>query len=121
MYELTIFEALLITHFIVDWIFQSKWEAENKSKEWLPLFFHCTVYTVGFLPVFLIYGINLTWLILLFVSHVIFDRRKFEICLLKNIKKTTKENTLEPLWTMLLITIDQILHIIILVLVVILS
>lgn len=119
MFRLTIFEALLVTHFVVDWLFQGRWEAMNKSKKWLPLFFHCTVYTVGFIPVFLIYKINLVWLILLFVSHLIFDRRTFEIWLLKNLKGVTKENILESAWTILLTTIDQILHIVILVLVII--
>lgn len=119
MYELTFFEALLVTHLIVDWIFQWKWEAMNKFKEWLPLFFHCTIYTLGFIPVFLIYGINLTWLILLFVSHVIFDRRKFEIWLLEKFKRITEKNISESLWMILLIGIDQILHIVILALVVI--
>lgn len=93
----------------------------NKSKKWLPLFFHCIVYTVGFIPVFLIYEINLVWLILLFISHVILDRRTFEIWLLKNLKGVTKENISEPAWTILLTIIDQILHIVILVLVVIFS
>ena len=119
MYQLTLFEALLVTHFVVDWIFQWKWEAANKSKKWLPLFFHCTVYTVGFIPVFLIYGIDLAWLILLFVSHVIFDRGKFEVWLLESFKRTTRKNTSEFSWRMLLVVIDQVLHIVILALVVI--
>jgi len=121
MFKLTIFEALLVTHFIVDWFFQGRWEAMNKSKKWLPLFFHCIIYTIGFIPVFLIYKINLIWLILLFISHVIFDKRTFEIWLLKNLKGVTKENTSEFLWTILLTTIDQILHIVILMLVIIFS
>ena len=119
MLKLTIFEALLITHFVVDWLFQGKWEAMNKSRKWLPLFFHCTVYTVGFIPMFLIYKINLIWLVLLFVSHVIFDRRKFEIWLLENFKGVSKKDTPESLWRILLIGTDQILHIVILTLIVI--
>lgn len=119
MFKLTIFEALLITHFVVDWIFQWKWEATNKSKKWLPLFFHCIIYTIGFIPVFLIYEISLVWLILLFISHVILDRRTFVVWLLENFKGITKKDTTESVWTILLTTIDQILHIVILALVVI--
>ena len=119
MYELTLFEALLLTHFVVDWIFQWKWEAKNKSKKWFPLFSHCTVYTIGFIPVFLIYGINLIWLILLFVSHIVLDERRFEIWLLENFRGVARKNTSDFLWTMLLIGTDQIFHIIILALVVI--
>jgi len=96
MHELTLFEALLLTHFVVDWIFQWKWEAGNKSKKWFPLFFHCTVYTI-----------------------VILDGRKFEVWLLENFKGVVKKDTSEFLWTMLLIGTDQIFHIIILALVVI--
>jgi len=121
MFKLTIFEALLMTHLAVDFLFQGKWEAMNKSKKWLPLFFHCTVYTVGFIPVFLIYKINLIWLILLFVSHAILDRRKLEIWFLKNFKGVSKKDTPESLWKMLLIGSDQILHILILVLIIIFS
>ena len=119
MFKLTLLEALLVTHILVDWIFQWKWEAMNKSKKWLPLFFHCTVYTVGFIPVFLIYKISLAWLVLLFVSHVILDRRKFEIWLLENFKGIIKKDTPEAIWTMFLIVTDQILHVVILVLIVI--
>lgn len=119
MLKLTVFEALLITHLVMDWIFQWKWEAENKSKKWLPLFFHCIIYTVGFIPVFLIYKINLVWLVLLFISHVVFDKRTFVVWLLENFKRITKKDTTESVWTMLLTTIDQILHIVILVLVII--
>jgi len=39
MYELTLFEAFLVTHLVMDWIFQWKWEAMNKSKNWFALFF----------------------------------------------------------------------------------
>ena len=47
MGNLTLFEALFVTHLIMDWIFQWEWEAINKPKKWLPLFFHCTINTIG--------------------------------------------------------------------------
>ena len=121
MSNLTLFEALFVTHLIMDWIFQWEWEAMNKAKKWLPLFFHCTIYTIGFLPVFLIYQVSLIWLILLFVSHVIFDRRIFEIWLLEKFKGISRKEVSESLWMILLIGIDQVLHIMILALIVIFS
>jgi hypothetical protein len=37
--------AVLITHFIADFILQSHWMASNKSKSWVPLLAHIGVYT----------------------------------------------------------------------------
>lgn len=118
MHALTLFEALLITHFIMDWIFQWKWEAMNKSKNWFALLFHCFVYTVGFVPVSLIYNINLEWLLLIFVSHIICDKRNFEIWLLEKFKGFKREENSESSWNIVLIGVDQTLHLIILSLIV---
>ena len=105
----------------MDWIFQWKWEAMNKSKKWLPLFFHCSVYTIGFIPAFWLYKINFWWLALIFLSHIVFDRRAFEIWLLEKFKGVKKEEIPESLWQILLIGIDQTLHIAVLVGIVIFS
>ena len=112
--NLTIFEALVITHFVMDWLFQTKWEADNKSKKWLPLFVHSSIYTLGFIPVFFWYQIGFSWLALLFLSHVFLDRRPFEIWWLKTVKRFTKENAPEWFWFMLLIAVDQTFHILVL-------
>ena len=121
MYSLTLFEVFLLTHLVMDWIFQWKWEAAKKSKEWLPLFFHCFVYTIGFIPVFLIYSINFLWLLLIFISHFIFDQRKLEVLIMERFKGFKKEGDLEAFWNIVLIGIDQTLHLVILALVVIFS
>ena len=121
MHELTLFEAFLITHLVMDWTFQWKWEAINKSKSWLALFFHCFIYTIGFIPVFLIYNINFLWLFLIFISHVIFDQRKFEIWILEKFKGFKRGPELESFWNIMLIGIDQTLHLVILALIVIFS
>jgi len=104
---------------VMDWLFQGKWEIKNKSEKWLPLLFHCAVYTIGFIPVFLIYKISLIWLVLLFTSHIIFDERRFVYWLLRDFKGITEENTSETIWKIYLIGTDQILHIVILMLIVI--
>jgi len=121
MHQLTLFEAFFITHLVMDWIFQWKWEAMNKSKNIFPLLFHCAVYTAGFVPVFFIYNINFLWLLLIFISHFVFDKRNFEIWILEKFKGFKKEGNLEPFWNIVLIGVDQTLHLVILSFIVIFS
>lgn len=120
MFRLTLFEALLITHLVMDWIFQWKWEAFNKAKKWSALLFHCFIYTMGFIPVFLVYKVNLIWLLVIFLSHVILDRRTFEIWLIEKFKRFKKEKVPEPLWWIILIGVDQTLHFVVLAVIVLL-
>ena len=119
--NLTPFEALFLTHFIADWLFQTLWEAMNKSKKILPLFVHSSIYTVSFIPVFYFYNFKWEYLLILFISHMILDSRKFEFWWLKNIKRTRKEDVSDSLWTILLIGVDQVFHLIVLGLLVIIS
>ena len=121
MYSLTLFEALFISHLVMDWIFQWNWEATNKSKHLLPLLFHSFIYTLGFIPAFLIYKVNLVWLVLLFLSHALIDNRKIELWLLEKFKGFKREENSESIWTILIIGIDQVLHLVILAIVVIFS
>jgi len=108
--QLTPFEALFLTHFVSDWLFQTKWETLNKSKQFLPLLVHCSIYTLFFIPAFYIYNIQLVHLLTLFVSHLILDNRQFEYWWLKTIKRTVKEDVSESLWNILVIGIDQVFH-----------
>ena len=121
MYQLTLFEAFFITHLVMDWIFQWKWEAMNKSKNILALLFHCTIYAVGFIPAFLIFKINFIWLVLIFASHIILDNRKFEFWVLEKFKGFKKEEVSESLGAILLIGLDQTFHLVILAIIVIFS
>ena len=114
MFRLTPLEALLVSHFIMDWIFQWNWMAMNKSKKWTPLFVHCLVYTLGFIPAFYFLGMNFLWLTVIFLSHVLLDQRKFELWLMEKFKRCKKEEMPESLWTVVLIGLDQVLHIAIL-------
>lgn len=119
--RLTIFEALGLTHFIMDWIFQSDWQASKRNKEWLPLFIHSLIYTLGFLPAFFFYKINLLYLGLVFFSHFVIDQRTLVIWFIENIKGCKKEKIPETLWLIVLTGIDQALHIVVLALIVLLS
>ena len=42
---------LLTTHFVADFVLQSDWMAQNKSKDWWALTAHVTVYSLAFIPV----------------------------------------------------------------------
>jgi hypothetical protein len=108
---LSLFEAFLVTHFIVDWLFQTKWEALNKATRWLPLLVHAVVYTIGFIPAFFYYGVPYAWLSVLFITHVILDRRTFELWWMRAVKRTTDRDVPEGLWWLLLIGVDQVFHI----------
>ena len=121
MYSLTLFEVFLITHLAMDWIFQWKWEATNKAKNLFALFFHCAVYTAGFIPAFLYFEINLTWLILIFISHAVIDNRKLLFFILEKFKGRKREGVSEAEWLVLITGVDQTLHLVVLALIVIFS
>lgn len=119
MYHLTLLEALVITHFVADWFFRTKWETNNKEDHWLPLLVHCSVYTLGFIPVFYFYQLSYWWLSMLFVSHIILDERTLEEWLLiknrgvQNLRGFTHHH-------IILLISDHILHLSVLALLVIL-
>ena len=61
---LAAFLILLATHWIADFVFQTHWQASNKSKNWRALLRHVVVYTmtIGFVSIFLFMGDNsLAW------------------------------------------------------------
>jgi hypothetical protein len=41
---------LLTVHFIADFVLQTDWQAQNKSKNWAALFLHVSVYSIAFFP-----------------------------------------------------------------------
>ncbi len=119
--KLTPFEALFLTHFISDWLFQTQWEALNKSKQITPLLIHSLIYTLFFIPVFYFYHFQWFYLLLLFISHAILDNRQFEFWWMEKIKRTKIKEFGETNWAIVLIGIDQIFHLAILGLLVLLS
>ena len=64
-----IYVIFIIWHFVLDKIIKGKWGATKIIK----LLSHCTVYTLGFIPFFLYFNINLLWLPVLFISHFTID------------------------------------------------
>jgi hypothetical protein len=118
---LTLFEAFLITHLIMDWIFQTSWEVFNKQTKWFPLFVHSTIYTLGFIPAFYFYKVNFLYLIFIFITHFIIDRRTFTLWIMEKVKRMKKNQTSESFWNIILIGIDQTLHLAVLAVIVLLS
>jgi hypothetical protein len=72
-----LFAVLAFIHFFVDWIFQSHAEAMVKHNNPYIRAKHCLIYTLGFTPLFWLVGFGrLEWMIglnILFLSHFIED------------------------------------------------
>jgi hypothetical protein len=104
------FDLLLVGHLIGDFLLQTKWMALNKEKQWIPLFTHVSIYIfIIFLFGLLFDGLSLLSLALLFIGHVILDRRSFVVFWVKHIQMSSG---FEKGW--LSIVVDQIFHIILL-------
>jgi len=67
--------ALLIAHLSADYLFQGKYIALNKTKDWKVCFLHCVIYVVCVALWLLYFGYPVTWLIagLVFLSHFPID------------------------------------------------
>lgn len=104
------FDVLLIGHLIGDFLLQTSWMAKYKASKWLPLLTHVCVYT-GVIAVFglLSGGLSLPALALIFIGHIILDRKTFVMFWVERIQ-TAKG----PEKTWLSIMADQIFHIILL-------
>lgn len=72
-----LFAILALVHFVVDWVFQSHSEAMVKHNNPKVRAKHCAIYTLGFLPLFYLFGFEWwEWLIganVLFWSHFVED------------------------------------------------
>ena len=64
----------LILHLIGDYLTQSDWMAQNKTKRWWPAYCHAVIYS---LPFFLLTGFSTrgqrAWLVI-FWTHLLIDR-----------------------------------------------
>lgn len=125
-----IFALLTLAHFVADWVFQSHAEAMAKPKNSGVRARHCTVYAVLCCLVIGLfqpdpYVLGTAWL-LLFCSHYLEDTYLPVFVWAKYIRKPpemTAKATLEefvafaatPIGKILLIAIDQIVHILFLV------
>lgn len=65
---------LILGHCFGDFVFQNNWMALNKERKFLPVFFHCLIYTVcvcGFCMI-----VNPVIWALVFLSHFVLDGTK---------------------------------------------
>ena len=114
---MTQFESLLIGHLIGDFLLQTSWMAQHKAKRWLPLLAHVSVYTIvvgafGYVSG----GLSLLAISLIFLSHVLLDRKTFVAFWVRRVQMVP--HNAQP-W--LVIMADQIFHIIILALAILMS
>lgn len=67
--KLEIILSILFIHWVADFVFQTSWQAENKSKQWSALLAHTGLYSLAWFPPIYIYGVFMDWgiSILLFI------------------------------------------------------
>ncbi len=70
--NLTVIFAILIIHFIADFIVQTEWQAQNKSSNIYALIAHVITYSLCWIPFVMYY--NLHWFVTMtFIIHLITD------------------------------------------------
>ena len=97
--------ALVIKHFICDWLLQTEWMAKNKGDNMLALFLHGLVNGVGTFMVLAFVGFHaaILGLILDTGSHMSMDRLKTSVN-----KEMKLDASQSPYW--ILIGFDQMVH-----------
>jgi hypothetical protein len=75
---MNLFAWLLVGHLVGDFLLQTRWMAEGKTARWWPLLAHSTVYT-GAVALLALPAGGLSWrgLALVFLAHLVLDRRRF--------------------------------------------
>lgn len=105
---MTPFVWLLMGHLVGDYLFQTRWMAEEKINSFYPLLIHCLIYTVMVYLFSLPFGgISIFAVLILFVSHFLLDTRLIVKWWMNNITGGNQ--------TWLYIIKDQIFHLLILV------
>lgn len=106
---MTPFSILIIGHLIGDFLFQTSWIAKYKSTKWFTLIVHVFIYTavITVLDLLTFHQLSIWGIIFIFVSHVIIDRQTFVRWWMNQIMRTNPNSI-----SWLIIVIDQIFHII---------
>jgi hypothetical protein len=121
----SIFGLLTFIHFFVDWLFQNHSEAMVKHENKYIRAKHCLIYTLGFIPILLLLEFSLikfiASILILFISHFIEDTYIPVFLWVKHIRKPPEFGLYrdrfafelfirEPLGKILMIVVDQIIH-----------
>lgn len=111
------FDVLLIGHLIGDFLLQTGWMAKHKATKWLPLLTHVSIYT-AVIAVFGILsgGLSLPALAIIFIGHIILDRKGFVLFWVQRVQLAKGP---EKVW--LSIMADQIFHLILLAIAIVIS
>lgn len=116
------FALLAFAHFVVDFIFQTHSEAMGKSHDWKIRARHCLVYTGGMLVACYVLGMVgwlLVWAgVVLFASHFVEDTYLPVYWWAKYIRMAPGVTSIDgfkawagtPLGILLIIAVDQIIH-----------
>ena len=111
-----IFLFLIVGHAVGDFLLQTSWQAENKSRIWKALITHGLVYSVViYLITLMAGGISLLSIVVIFLSHVLLDKGNIVNWWLKTIKKEQTDNT------QIGFLVDQSLHVLVLLIVTIIN
>lgn len=121
-----LFVLLAFNHFVVDWVFQTHNEAMKKTTDWRWRARHCLIYAIGFLPLLLLMGLTPGELVasfaILFGSHFLEDTYIPVYLWAKHVRRIPlvrldgtmafKQEFKKPLGLMLLVAVDQIIHLV---------
>lgn len=112
-FDLKLFIVLYIGHKIADYLLQTDYQAINKVNSWKALFIHCFIYTTVLMIMGYIFVGYFSWaaIFIIFVSHIIIDRRVVITWWAINIKKMSNTDNDAAKPTM--IELDQAFHYII--------
>ena len=119
-----LFAVFTFVHFFVDWIMQTHAEAMVKHNNWKVRARHCLIYTVGFIPLLWFLHFTLLQFVIglniLFWSHFIEDSYVPVYLWAKYIRRPPEMNddpkkgfiefVQTPLGKILMIAVDQIIH-----------
>lgn len=110
-----LFSIMALAHFAFDWLLQSDREAQTKSTNALTRALHCVLYAVLMESTFYWLDRSLSvWtrcliLVILLVSHFVEDTYKPVIWWMQNVRQVEPDKG-NPLHLILMITVDQIIH-----------
>jgi hypothetical protein len=107
----SLFDWLLISHLIGDFLVQTDNMAKNKAQSWYWMFRHIAVYMFTVTVVVVVYALNHrapAWLtvgswLFIFVTHIILDRRKFTLWWMRSVGVSQDHPWLS-------IVVDQVFH-----------
>lgn len=112
---MTLFELLLLAHFVGDYLVQTEYQALHKAEgNFLnsALINHCFMYSLCFVPVLAIYNANPLWILFVFLSHMFYDRRWPIMLWRQYVNRCSQKGIESTFW--LTIVVDQIFELLVL-------